>query len=541
MLKVLIVDDDFPVRMLFKQIIDWEEEGFEVVGEALDGAEAIEMVESLNPHVILLDMEMPHKNGVQVIEELMEKNFGGKIIVISCHDDFKYVKQALKLGATDYLLKTNVDDSKLKEVLHVAKQDLIKQKQDKAKVSTMKRLANKGLHTLKQEYLRNLLGDVNIINNDFQSKVNQLQLRLSLTKNMMLAIEIDKYMKQLLKVGSSKDHALFRFTIRNIIEEVMGDRLQGELVAMEQRFYLIINTESWVSESNMRRDILNMVHQIRECLKKYLDVTTTMIIMDKLITMADVHRTYLEAEQALMVKFYKGGNTVYVKSQLSPANKDMPKWDKSKESELKDYIANKNEMGLLNFFRREFSRIKKDYVNPIYVHEYLEVIYELLVDACKRDGIILGNYLEVINDYKGTMVRYETLEDIEKMTYDMVERVFIDLNKELVSENTTVQSVVQYISQHFTEDISLGSVCEHIHMNMTYVSHLFKQEVGISFTEYLKNSRIEQAMKLIESTDLRINEVADQVGIHNKKYFARLFKDKVGVTPSQYRKQKNLY
>ncbi len=105
MYRMLIADDDVLVRLDLKSIIDWEKKGIELTKDAANGVEALKRVEQFNPDIIILDLGMPLMNGLEVIRKLKDGKYRGKIIVLSCHDDFDSVKEALKMGASDYLFE----------------------------------------------------------------------------------------------------------------------------------------------------------------------------------------------------------------------------------------------------------------------------------------------------------------------------------------------------------------------------------------------------------------------------------------------------
>ena len=104
MYRALIVDDEDIIKIGLKTIIDWEQLGFEIVGTAEDGLEAIKKVEELSPDLIITDIIMPRMDGIELMEELKKRGFAGKIIVLSNYGEVDYVKRAMKLGAEDYIL-----------------------------------------------------------------------------------------------------------------------------------------------------------------------------------------------------------------------------------------------------------------------------------------------------------------------------------------------------------------------------------------------------------------------------------------------------
>lgn len=103
--KVVIIDDEPWTRQVIKKLGNWEENNIRIVGEASDGLSGLDLITQLRPDIILTDVKMPILNGLELIRELKKQNLHTKTIVISGHDDFRYIREALKLQVTDYLLK----------------------------------------------------------------------------------------------------------------------------------------------------------------------------------------------------------------------------------------------------------------------------------------------------------------------------------------------------------------------------------------------------------------------------------------------------
>lgn len=115
--KILIADDHSMVREGFRQLLQLEEE-FEVVGEAANGQEAIDLIKELKPDILLLDINMPVKNGLEVLEELKEYNYKTKTLMLTIHNEVEYLIKAVEIGCNGYLLKDSSFQS-LKEAINL--------------------------------------------------------------------------------------------------------------------------------------------------------------------------------------------------------------------------------------------------------------------------------------------------------------------------------------------------------------------------------------------------------------------------------------
>ena len=104
-LRVLLVDDEIMIREGFKRLFDWEAHDCEVVGEAADGMEALAKIDSLNPDIAIMDINIPIMNGLKVIQMARLKHSDMAFVIVSGYDDFSYCREALRLQITDYILK----------------------------------------------------------------------------------------------------------------------------------------------------------------------------------------------------------------------------------------------------------------------------------------------------------------------------------------------------------------------------------------------------------------------------------------------------
>lgn len=100
-----------------------------------------------------------------------------------------------------------------------------------------------------------------------------------------------------------------------------------------------------------------------------------------------------------------------------------------------------------------------------------------------------------------------------------------------------IQEAIDYMEKHIHLPLSLREVADHVHLNASYFSVLFKEKTGLTYSEYVTRSRLQAAKRLLVSTPHSVNDIAEQVGYRTTKYFITLFKTREGLTPSQYRKQ----
>lgn len=143
--------------------------------------------------------------------------------------------------------------------------------------------------------------------------------------------------------------------------------------------------------------------------------------------------------------------------------------------------------------------------------------------------------IEAVDEAVKVMEKQVRAGMIEKV----VDKRLADTNNKIDSTKDPIRKAIAYIDQHLKEELTLKDVAAHIHLNPSYFSVLFKEQANLNFSEYLTRRRIQRAKELVISTNLPINEIAEEVGYKTSKYFIKIFKEIEGITPSIYRKTSN--
>lgn len=146
---------------------------------------------------------------------------------------------------------------------------------------------------------------------------------------------------------------------------------------------------------------------------------------------------------------------------------------------------------------------------------------------------------------------YENLYALEKINECQTLKEMVDIGRNLADalaasaagslysgNSEAIRQLVLYLHAHYSEDISLKGAAEKVHLNPTYLSTLFKQETGLSFSAYLSRLRLTRAEELLRKSNLSITEIALQSGFSSPGYFTNIFRKKHHMTPSAFRRQK---
>ena len=250
--KVLIVDDDTLARIALKTMIEWNEHGFDLIGEAGNGKEALKLIHEGNPDIVLLDIQMPVMDGLELLQILRNMNNAPKVVVLSTHDELELVKKAIKLGAYDYLVKLNLDFKHLIEVMEHIAYKLDNPSGDEEIEPVENKQFVKNIGVLRSIFFRQLLEDFYISKEELIEKMHILDITFPYEKCTCFVITADEFASS--NTFDKKSRAIKRFSAINIIEEILGGYCfefeSGEFVAFSSfsDSSSVDYTEDFVSE-----------------------------------------------------------------------------------------------------------------------------------------------------------------------------------------------------------------------------------------------------------------------------------------------------
>lgn len=525
MMKVIITDDEVQIRKGLKMKIDWEEEGFQIVEEASNGQEALELLKTTDVDVIITDMRMPIMNGIELAKICHQEFPKIKVIVLSGYSDFEYVRGSMKEGVKDYLLKPVAPDE-LIEVLRKIRKEVEDEKRKQVESARIRRLVYTQLQEMQDQYLLHLVKEEWLRLDMVIERLRQLQLEdLANEKAVVqfVTVEIREY------DGSSnrlKELWLpFQMLCKEIAKEQTGTySFYDPSYANMIHFIHVINSERQNSTSSL-------VKKVQQNVKTFLNLETVIGIGNVVTGLTE----------------YKTG---YISSLLS--------WSQSQlgsQSQVIDEAVTKEE---IFEFSPDFERRLTNAIENVNFEAFKENINNVLGGTENQSILSFSFVANRVLFMLGSLARKYDIEtkDTQKIMWNCQQRIW-ELNSQtkviehlvqlaqLIIEKVRmarfsngkliVDSVRQYLDQHYASEISLTSLSELFHINSAYLSEIFKNYVGQNFSDYLVNLRMDKAKQFLKDKQLKIIDVANLVGFSNSGYFSTVFKKHFGQTPIEFR------
>lgn len=531
MIKMLIVDDELIIRKGISMSIDWEEQGVEIVGEAANGKEAIEKLETLKPDILITDIRMPEMNGLELCRYIYEKNFDIKMIVLTGYDDFEYAKQAITYKVNDFLLKPVGAEKLIEAVAKIIKeinQERIKLEEEKL----YKNLVSSNINIMQKKFINNVLKNELTIEDDIINRGQQIKVDLSGPSYQVFVCEIDDYRK--LKRKYSK------LEIKEITQKTIDD-----LKAFMNQDILNIRLEEIENEKIIFEGIINIKADCNHIENNFWEFIDTIKIRSGISLTVGLGRvyqeinkincSYIEAKAALMNKIYVGKSKVInAKEQISRTldekyigeNVDI-------QSAIINSVKEKDEQNLkLNIKRLYYNLTSREVSFESVKLLIMKIMMKVINLNIVEDGNIELIYTSFIKELDYCEIIKDMMIILEKSLINLIETSQINNCKSIID------IAISYIEKNYNEAITLEQLSKITFVTPNYISRIFKEETGKNFKEYLNEYRVNKAKQFLNDNVYKSYEIAEKVGYKDYKYFSTIFKKYTGLSPSKYKKNK---
>lgn len=527
MIKVLIVDDEALVRIGIKTIIPWEELGLELIGEAENGKKALEIARESVPDIILTDIKMPIMTGIELLKELKREDHPAKFIILSAHDDLEFVKEAMKNGAEDYILKLELESDQIIRILRELQESILSEKSGKVYVSKAMPVNHVPLH--KEKLFKDMLLGVIRTKQEIFDQLETNKLIFPEKRLVSLIIEVDDA-SIYQKYGESPH--LLDYSVLNILEEVLSSYAYGHVVSLQLKQFIAVLSLRMKGNEESFESLEELTGNIRMTLRKYLSTSVSIGISEIYNGYEHIQQAYREAKEAVRFAFiYPRGTNIYYRdicSMSSQETDDLSAEMKSIEKAFADgEIADIKQA--LELLTGEISRNHK-------------LTRELLMGISFTIFYLFQSFVENYQLTEKGILTKDMYDRISKMSLkvdfiDWINELKVRMTRQLVDnhESMRVYLTKQFINKNYKEELSLEKVAEYLQLSPSYLSNLFKKETGQNFIDYVTEVRIGRAKFLLKTTDLKISEIAREAGYGDEYYFSKVFKKNVGESPLKYR------
>lgn len=470
MLNVLIVDDDKLVRRGLISAMPWAEFGFQVAGEARNGEKALEFLETQEVDVLLTDLAMPVMSGLELMREVRVRYPRMFIVVLTLHQDFSYIQEALRLGAIDYIAKVQLEEERFEEVLE----------RIGSRIASERRKESSGV---------------------------------------VHSFSADQGYAWIAAASSDAE-------IRAVL-----DRLSPAL--REPDFWAAPELPVWFAENPTEARHLETLLNDAPSRTKNSAILRLHGLQGK-----------NKAEMSTRLADYATGEWFYARQpHLQMYNLDLS--DPAQPEA--DTAAGSTEGELA---QRTLAELRRRGFKPDWVHEMgefealLDDLAELRLSPQRLHGEVLGWAYAWNPIYEAAVGKrlempqaadswFETVQELHRMRDQL--RLALGVQPYSSEVQASVTQAAALVRERLSEPLQAGRIAHEVNMSRSYFSQCFRDIMGVTFNEYVRQQRMNRACSLLVETRKTVQWVAERTGYADEKYFSRIFREQTGLLPSEYR------
>lgn len=524
-IKLLLADDEPIILRGLKKLLPWEELGFEIVGEAGDGRELRQLIRDLSPQLVISDISMPEGSGIEVIQEINGRGGQVKVVFISAFQEFGYAREAVQLGALDYLVKP-ISKSELESVVRKAAALIDEENEGYQKKERLHYYEAKDrVQTIEELGDRLLDGDLKAL-----TSLVELEHLSTIGPCTVFVIELEESFGE--KSWQEKERSLAHFALSNVIRETVEEQtgMRGMMTQKEGRFVVLMQHDGADSLARLLEELIDKI-------ERYLKLHVSCGVGRTVHSPEQADFAYRSALKALDRTYFAGFGRVLLDEERGEA----PTVTESELAELQARLVS------------SMAAQRQDEIHPLAAELFGWIGIGPGIGKPAAISALYHSVLSVIKQWeerRGEAITSDRSSELllEKLTACPSYAEACTLAEEALtsrinaacrdasSRNRDMPSRIRaYIDEHYAEAITLEKMAADFYMNPYYFSSFFKKQVGQNFKTYLTEIRMNKALILLHNPDLMIYEIAERVGYNNVRHFSDTFKKKYGQVPQDYR------
>ncbi|GAA5417226.1 HTH-type transcriptional activator RhaR [Paraliobacillus ryukyuensis] len=498
MYEVLLIDNEPMIREGLKHIIDWNEYGFSICCDAIDGRDGLQKIRTHQPDLALVDIRMPGLSGIEMIQQAIQEGYQTKFIILSGYSSFSYAQQLIKLGITSYLLKP-IDEEELINLLIGIKQTFEKERNINHQLKQYKQLSEEQTwHMLLEgKMIGKATSDLPAHIRNHTNYQLVMMLKRDLSNNAISPSFFNEITNPNVKLLSDSNRWFFLFM----------DFQEDEIIRYLQKLFIKLKNQPnvYLSHDFQALDLLpEAIHQM---------------------------------EQLQQLAFVYGNKTFILQKQLE--NKG---WIELDIDTLIEPILKALEFQDIALLQSQWKTLIRYFQAQAMDQTVIQA--ELVDFFIQLNRAIKHAYPDVT-----VMDKNEVIESIYRSSnlQAIIERIELKLwhiakhmDGFLLNADNNMDKIIHYIHHYYNQEINLKVLANLFNYNSSYLGKKFKKHTGYYFHTYLDQVRIEQAKQLLQTKEYKVYEISERIGYSNMDYFYKKFKKYVGMSPKTYQKKYKL-
>lgn len=529
MYKLLIADDETEMRKMLVAYMK-QDPDIDVIGSASNGEEALMAIQEYHPDIVLTDVCMPKMDGLELLKETAQRGIDVKAIIISGYNEYDYAREAISLGVTDYLLKP-FSPLELKNTIDKIKRELNSQKQLAA---NLLRMSHRGGRSSELEEF--ILGG-----NEIESIKSEV---ITTSDNYYCVCLMHLPSASELESWGTKSLDYMKMIVELLRENYFHKELRVDGFCAEDKSIILIFTGSDSLRKPFLYEVKNGLDTLQKSLKKYYDIRTICVIGGVHNCWKDLRKSYREAKTLW-------DHTLSTSQEIIIYESEPKKETNVTEQEAVRQIKSIGGKIIIAV------RMSREEEAAALVHELMqkytltaprnlqdvgmsvgELIFEIFMDL-ENSGLLDDSFRNMNTPPKiSNRLKGANFLEIQSILENYVRNCchMAGASREKNKSDNLVEDMKYQIDTYLDfSGLTLEWLSGQLHFSPNYIRQTFKQKTGESFVEYLIRKRMERAGKLLTDSDMKIQDIAQNCGYSNQKYFTSSFRKYYGCTPTGFR------
>lgn len=367
----------------------------------------------------------------------------------------------------------------------------------------------------------------------------QKKLNIEHLPNTVMVVTIDNYYSDTVNKSEIQKQAI-RIRVYECLKR-FAEKFDALVVNMEENLLAVL---FWI-EKDKASEVeysMNTGACLKEQVEKETGISVSIGIGRRYKDILDLHISYKEALSACHHKFFLGKSQVIHIDNALPFSEDLGLYSVEVESQLSVRVLACDEEGAINILRELMGdTLQQKAINPLTMKTRLIEIITTLMRVSVKAGADQENLAVLSGKCVEGILKSDTMTALQSLMQQAIKGIIQEVYQGRKRMNLEVfEKALNYIRDNFNKPITLEEVSDHVHISPYYFSHGFKNFTGMNFIDYVTKLRIDEAKKLLLTTDMNIGDIGKQVGYYDPNYFGRVFKNLVGMPPSKFKVSKKI-
>ncbi len=526
-MRILLVDDDRAILDSLQETLNWEKIGIDEVETASSVDQAEKLLLKREADIVVSDIELPGKSGLDFLEWFREKQMTGKFLLLTGFESFEYAKQAVRLHAEEYLIKpfsASMMEILLQKMVLSRREDL--EKEESQKLGEWAK--DNGREIVRHFWEDIFSGRIHGGQESILKKVRERGMTLpSEASFRLIAIKVTETEEDERQLGSG----LFEFSLQNIVSEIFFGSPENEAVICRSeggsRILLCASVFSSADEA------VRKCRELKERCDALLASTITCCVSEE-TGLCDLKETADRCTALLgsSVMYY---GEIFLERDASGTKEGYE--PVLKLETMQALLDARDNRGFLDYLKKEIDARTRVHlldrsVLSLIHREIQQAVYAYLA----REGIQVTLLLSDPTGMDMAEKADRSVIDMMRWTNYFLRKVF-EYEDSLREADDIISRIDGYIREHYQEDIGRTEIGEAFFLVPEYLSRMYKKKTGQNLKDAINECRLSHARTLLSGSDHLVSEIALEVGFDSFSYFSTVFKKSVGMTPNEYRKR----